>query len=88
MKPTDFTKIKISEATSIPEDGGFYELVKANYWCVTEDDCILIYKGHSRQCNSNITIAEKLVSFKDHPAVKVVFIENVWVNHNCSHYNY
>ena len=86
MVEKDFKKVPILEATSIPDKNGFYELYKNRYWEVTEDDCILFYKGISPQCNSNKVIVEGLLKKNIFPNSRAELIENVWVSHDCQDY--
>ncbi len=87
MKTEDFRKVLVKDATAIPLIGGEYNLIKNKWWCISEDDCVLYYRGYTRQCNSDKIIAECLVSNSDHPAVRVELLENVWERHNCEHYD-
>lgn len=87
MKTEDFRKVTIEEATKTPTKSGHYDLVTDSWWGVTEDDCILYYRGYARQCNMNKSVADSIISMKNHPAVKLMFFEKVWEKHNCSDYN-
>lgn len=86
MKESDFTKVPIEELTEVPKKCGFYELTANRWWAVTADDCLLFYRGASKQCNANKGIVERLLSSENHPAVKVVFLEAVWTRHDCYDY--
>ena len=83
----EFTKIPISEAIKIPGNGFHNHLVN-RYWAVTDNDEILILaKYGSAQCNEHKEIVQGLVDrAKDYPATKVVFLESVWLSHDCSNY--
>ena len=74
-----FTKIPIAEIIKIPNDGETVQLYKNRWWAVTEDDCILLFKEHSYQCNTNINIMERVLQSKTHPGVKVQFIETAYI---------
>lgn len=87
MKLGDFKKVPISEAIETPTKSGHYDLVTDSWWGVTEDDCILYYRGYARQCNTNKSITDSIISGDDHPGVKSVFLEKVWEKHNCNDYN-
>jgi len=87
MRIEDFKKIPMVDAISIPIIGGEYNLIKNSWWCISEDDCLLYYRGYSRQCNRDKTIAEHIMSIENHPAIRVEFLENVWEKHNCSDYD-
>jgi hypothetical protein len=77
-----FQKIKISDATKEPKDDGVYCLMTNRFWLVTDDDCILIYRGYSPQCNRNKQISESIL--KNNPlAKKVLLIDSVWIEHVC-----
>jgi hypothetical protein len=86
MKPEYFKKTPIAQATTLPETGEFIHVIRDRYWAVTDDDCILAYKGYSRQCNSNEGIVQRLISSDRHPGVKVVFLPLVFLPHNCRDY--
>jgi hypothetical protein len=86
MKLGDFKKVPISEAIKIPSVGGHYDLVKDMWWGVTDDECILYYRGYSRQCNRNKSITESIINSDTHPATKVIFLESVWEKHDCKDY--
>jgi hypothetical protein len=87
MKDSDFKKVPITKLTAIPENNGFYELRKNYYWVVTEDDCVLFYKGSSPQCNSSKAVVDnwgiKRDVFKNS---RTMLIENAWMPHDCSDY--
>jgi len=86
MKPEDFTKTPIAVATRVPATGQFCEILRNHYWAVSEDDCILTYKGHSRQCNSNEAIVQRIIAGDHHPGVKVQFLPLVFLPHDCRDY--
>jgi hypothetical protein len=86
MKPEDFTKTPIAQATTLPETGEFIHVMRDRYWAVTDDDCILTYKEHSHQCNANEGIVQRLIMADWHPGVKVVFLTRVFFPHNCHYY--
>jgi len=77
------TKVPISEATKVPKLDGFYNLIANRYWAVTDDDCLL-FNGTSPQCNSNESIVQRFAV--RYAATKVVFIEAVWIPHDCNDY--
>lgn len=77
----DFVKIPINIAGAIPARDGFYQLYKNYTWAVTEDDCILLYKG-SPQCNINKLIVERhttLCPWK----TRAELLESVFLPHDC-----
>jgi hypothetical protein len=86
MKASDFTKIPIEEITEPPEKSCCVDIITNHYWGVTDDGCVLLYRGYSRQCNSNKEIAEKVCGSENHPATSVQFIERAYIPHDCSHY--
>jgi len=86
MKPSDFTKTPIAEATQIPTKGQFVQILRDRFWAVSEDDCILTYKGSSPQCNDNEGIVERIIKGDHHPGVKVQFIPLVFLPHDCRDY--
>lgn len=87
-----FTKVPISEATAVPKIGGFYDLTTNSWWAATDDDCLLFYgrgdnvRGKSRQCSSNKGITDRFVASETHPSTKAVFLEAVWMPHDCNDY--
>lgn len=86
MKENDFKKVPISKLTAIPEKNGFYELRKNFYWVVTEDDCVLFYKG-SAQCNSSKAVVDKWgIDREVFKNSRTELIENAWMLHDCSDY--
>ncbi len=87
MKESDFRKVPIKKLTAIPEKNGFYELRKNYYWVVTEDDCVLFYKGSSPQCNSSKAVVDKWGIKSDvFKNSRTELIENAWMTHDCSDY--
>ena len=76
---TKFTKIPISQVTIVPDKSGNYTLIKNYWWAVTEDDCILIYKKFSKQCNANEEVVKHIVACENYPKSKAVFLENVFL---------
>jgi hypothetical protein len=86
MKAEDFTKTPIDQVTTMPGNREFIHVMRDRYWAVTEDNCILRYKGHSYQCNGNKEIVERIIVADGHPGVKVVFLPLVFFPHNCSDY--
>jgi hypothetical protein len=86
----DYKKVSITQATSIPDKGGFYQLYKNRYWQVTEDNCIIFYlghnhKGYSPQCNPSQSTAEHFAKKEMYPwKTRVELIENVFISHDCS----
>jgi hypothetical protein len=86
MDPKDFKKIPIADVTKVPDQSGTYDIIVDSWWCVTEDDCILIYKGFSRQCNSDKAIAEHFIPMEGHPATKVVQLKAAFFPHSCEFY--
>lgn len=57
----------------------------ASYWSVTEDNCVLFYRGHSPQCNNNEYCAESIRK-KIHPTCRLEYIEMAFIDHNCEDY--
>ena len=92
FKKATFTKVPISEATAVPVNDGFYDLTTKSWWAATDDDCLLFYgkgdsiKGKSRQCNRNKAITDRFVASETHPSTKAVFLEAVWMPHDCNDY--
>ena len=86
MKVSDFTKIPIEEVLQPPAKEGCFDVLKDRYWGVTNDGCILLYKGYARQCNSSKEIAEKVCGITNHPATSVRFIKTAYLPHDCSLY--
>ena len=82
MKKEDFSKIPINTISEIPQ-WQFAEIVRDRWWAATDDDCVLVYKEYSKQCNSNKAIVERLISINNHPGTKVVFIPIAFMPHNC-----
>lgn len=73
-----FKKIPIRSATALPKEG-IFEVVSGYWWAVTEDDCILIYDGFSRQCNRDKRVVDYLIKNTDHPGVVAKYIETVYL---------
>lgn len=84
MKKEDFKKIPIKYITELPLTAQFTELVRDCWWACTDDDCVLLYKGRSRQCNSNKAIVEQIIKNENHPATKIVFIPIAFMYHDCN----
>jgi len=83
----DFKKIPISKVTSPPEKSGTYECIVNNWWCVTEDDCILLYgKYGARQCNLNKAVIDHMLTLDLYPATKAVQLLIVFMPHECGDY--
>jgi hypothetical protein len=53
----NFTKVPVAKLTT-PRNG--LECRVNYWWAVTDDDCVLYYKGHSPQCNSDIRVVEHI----------------------------
>ncbi len=81
-----FTRIPLQEVIKVPNKSGTYHLVTNSYWAISEDDCILLYKGFSRQCNVYKDIVERIIKSKEHPGVKVKFLKSVFLPHRCEDY--
>lgn len=80
MNGHDFTKISIEDATSIPEKDGFYKILRNRYWQTTDDDCILLYKGFSPQCNKHKSIVESIMKKQTKsPATNIKFLDKVFL---------
>ena len=86
VKPEDFTKVPVSEATNIPPSCQFVEVFRDRYWAVTIDGCLLWYKGNSPQCNSNRAVTEHLTKGLGHPGADVLFLPLVYRKHACRDY--
>jgi hypothetical protein len=89
MNLSDFKKVPIAEASQLPEEWQFCEILRNRYWVVTEDECLLFYQrggGNSPQCNSNEAIAAHIMKSTRNPGVKIVFIPVVYRRHNCRDY--
>jgi hypothetical protein len=85
-KHGDFTLIPIDEVTATPKKSGFINVV-TNHWWAVSDNCIMIYRGHSIQANIHKSITEKLNNNKLYPPdTKTVFLETVYLLHECSDY--
>ena len=85
----EYTKMPISEVIKTPGDGFFHHYVD-RYWAITKNDEIIMHPCGSAQCNPHKEIVQRLVdgNIKDYPAVKVVFLESVWLSHDCNDYIY
>ena len=82
-----FKKVPILDVLKTPSKNGFYELITGSFWAVTDDDCILLFgKGESRQCNTSKKIAECMIKGENYPAKEVIFLDKVWLPHDCSGY--
>lgn len=51
------------------------------WWVVTPDDCVLKFRGHSFQCNTDKAIVEYLIA-KTHHRCRAEFIEMAFVSKN------
>lgn len=80
-----FKKVPIDKATKMPGNG-FWEVFKNKYWAVTEDNCILLFRGRHPQCNANEKLVESAVKNKEHPATKIIFLSYVFLHHDCNDY--
>jgi len=74
IKKEDLTKIPV-ETARIPKDG--YVVYKDRHWVVM-NDCILLFRNRSPQCNYDKGIAE-MVQKKLYPDATVQFIEFVYL---------
>ena len=81
-----YQKVPLSTATKVPEKTGFYCLIREHWWAVTEDDCILLFDGHSPQCNRDKRIVDRLLKHKNQLAVEVKYIPEVFLPHDCQDY--
>jgi hypothetical protein len=81
-----FTKVPLSELTPDKIIGGTYDIMTDFYWAVTEDDCVLFYRGRSAQCNRNKGIVERIVARAGYPPTRIEFIPIAYLKHNCSDY--
>lgn len=80
LKESDFKKLKVEDVTRVPEKSGTYELLKNTYWVVTDDNCILLYRNYSRQCNLNKTIVEHLIKSIHYPFnCRCEYLESVFL---------
>lgn len=71
-------RIPIDFATREPDRDGSYKLLTNRYWQVV-DECILLYKGFSPQCNSNKSITDRLSA----GVGETRFIGKVWLKCRC-----
>lgn len=78
----EFTLIPLEEATQ--PKGGLFKIYEDYYFFVTEDNCILKYRGYSLQCNKNKQILESLL--KDYEDVEIRQIRFVYIPINPSDY--
>lgn len=67
-------KIKVEEAI-LPKDGW---TVLTNRWWIVKDECVMLFKGWSPQCNSEKKISESIRD-KIYPGAVVRFLEAVFV---------
>lgn len=77
-----YTKMKISDLQT-PKPGRL--VYGPSWWIVTDDDCVLFFRKHSPQCNSNKLVSEHLRD-KLYPGLEVRFIEHAFLPHSCSDY--
>jgi hypothetical protein len=59
--------------------------IYADRWWAHEPDKGLLFYGKSPQCNANESIARK-VQQAAHPDAELLFVERVYVRHNCGDY--
>ena len=84
MKECEFKKVPILKLTAVPEKNGFYELRKNFYWVVTEDDCVLFYRGSAPQCNASKAVVDKWgINRNVFKNSRTELIENAWMPHDC-----
>lgn len=76
------TKVPIEKATK-PFDGA---IVIANRYWIVIDDCILFYRKHSPQCNSQLAVVESIKK-RLYPDAEIRFLECVYREHNCYEVN-
>ena len=81
-----FIRFKIEDVTHPPFVDGHFEILTNRFWAVTNEGEILQARGASYQCNKVRELVDRLVSFEKHPATHVVFLEIVYVPHNCNDY--
>lgn len=88
INPDKFTRVPQVELKREPDKEGFYRLLKDRWWALDTDDNVLFYGriGMSPQCNSNKEIIKLMVEMEGHPAVAMIFLERVWLPHNCTDY--
>lgn len=74
-------KIPLSKVLEI-EDGAVVQCFRDRYWTVTANREILLYQGHSPQCNSNKEIATN-INNKLYPDCTVEFIHMLFLPYDC-----
>jgi hypothetical protein len=52
--------------------------VGQRFWAVTDDNCVLFFKGHSPQYNHSEAILKRI-----RPDCRVEYIEMAYVQHDC-----
>jgi len=86
MDESKYQKLKIEDVTEIPNESGHYEIYKNNYW-ICKDGFIYLYKG-SPMCNSDYGVSKLFVDNKKFPGNEIIFLEIVFLDHDCHNYVY
>jgi len=79
MKHTDFKKMTIKKATEVPERSGTYEIMAGFWWSISEDNCLLFYRGQHKQCNKDKHLVGRITDKSEHPGVRVEYIPVVYL---------
>lgn len=77
-----YTRIPIDEIKDSPS--GIVQCIKNHWWCVTEQNEVLLFKGSTPQCNSNKAIVDRLMPAGCHAE----FLPTAFVKVNISDYIY
>jgi hypothetical protein len=75
--------LPLAEATALPSNG-FWEVYVDRWWAHEPGKGLLFY-GKSPQCNPHESIARN-VQEKCHPDAELLFVERVYVRHDCGDY--
>lgn len=78
-----FSRVSIQEATQ--PRSGLFKVMCNDWWIVTSNNEILLYKGYSPQCNSNKDIVKSMCE-RMYPTCSVQQIPVVYLKINPSDY--
>lgn len=87
MNNKKWTFIPKLKATTMPKQGGVYEIYRGFWWALTKDEEIILFRQYgSPQCNMVKSITERIMECKGHPGTHAEQLDAVFLQHDCGEY--
>lgn len=83
IRASDITHVPLDQATEPPKDG-WWEIYADRWWVHYPGKGLAFFRG-SPQCNAHESIARS-VQENCHPDAELIFVERVYVRHDCGRY--